>query len=165
MTTASPQMEPVLEQLPELLLTIDGTLVVPTDDDTLANVAFDGMRYRTALEFSRRQPTLALLYELDFERLGTRCGSRLIDFRVFVRLRDRVRAELDKAGAIAVLGVVLALPGALNDGVTLWAQLFPAVEAQLQHDLPQAPPRIDFVIHPPPEKPAPFRGHGQSFNL
>lgn len=165
MTAAPPQMEPMPEQLPELLLTIDGTLVVPTEDDILANVAFDGFRYLSALEFARRHPALALLYELDFERLGTRGGSRLIDFRIFVRARDRVRAEMDKAGSVAVLAVVLALPGALNDGITLWSQLFAAVEAQLQHDLPQAPAHIDFTIHPAPEKPAPFRGHGQSFNL
>jgi len=44
--------------------------------------------------------------------------------------------------------VVLALPGALNDGIELWAQI--------QHDLPQAPAHIDFIVHPAAEKPAPI---------
>lgn len=165
MPTQSPGQATVLDVLPELLCVIDGTLVVPTEDDVLANVAFDGLRYLTALAFSRQQPGLACLYELDFERLETRVGSRLIDFRIFVRLRDSLQTEVGKVGAIAVLGVVLALPGAINESLTLWDRVFPPVEEGLAHDLPQCPPNIQFVVHAPPEKPNPFHSRGRSFDL
>lgn len=154
-----------LAALPDVLQTIDGTLVVPTSDDALAHVALDGFRYLSALEFARRQPALALLYELDIEHLGTRTGSRLIDFRIFVGLRHHLRTEIDKPGAVAPIAEVLALPDAISASLAQWTPLFSAVQAQLQHDLPQCPPTIGFVVHPAPERPDPHRGRGHAFNL
>lgn len=165
MTVPATDTTQVLTALPEVLHTIEGTVAVPTEDDALATVALDGLRYLSAVGFARAQPALALLYELQIVHIETRPGSRLIDFKIYVRLRERVRGEIDRAGAVALIGVVLALPGAISASTTLWSQIFPRVEQQMQNDLPQCPPTITFIVHPAPEKPHPFHGGGRSFNL
>ncbi len=165
MTSPPQKTESVFATLPTVLQTIDGTLTVPTEDDELAIIAYDGFRYLTALGFVRGQPALALLYDLDIVHLGTRPGSRLIEFRIYVRLKERVRTEIDHTGAVELIASALALPAAIEVSAEQWGQLFPQVQQQMQNELPQCPPSIRAILHPAPEKPNPFHGGGHSFSL
>ncbi|MBR0567429.1 hypothetical protein J5J83_15000 [Azoarcus sp. L1K30] len=165
MTHSSAQVEPVLTTLPALLQTIEGTLAVPTADNALATLAFDGFRYLSTMAFAHSQPALALLYDLEIVLVGIRPGSQLLDFKIYVRLRESVRTQLEKAGAETLIGETLSLAGAISGSVALWATTFPEVQARMRLDMPQCPPSISFVVHPAPEKPNPFHGGGHSFSL
>ncbi|MDX9837381.1 MAG: hypothetical protein RBT39_07450 [Azoarcus sp.] len=165
MNSLPPKTESVFATLPSVLQTIDGTLTMPTDDDEFAIIAFGGFRYLIALGFMRCQPALALLYDLDIVHLGTRDGSRLTDFRIYVRLKERVRAGIDHTAAVKMIASALALPAAIAASAEQWSLLFPQVQQQMQNELPQCPPSIRFILHPAPEKPNPFHGGGHSFSL
>lgn len=137
------QVEVAAPDLPDIAVVIEGTLTVATEDDAAALVALRGMSYLVNVEFARQQPALALLYECELVLLGTRRGSRKFDFKILVKLRKRAKAEMKKAGAVAVISAVLGLPGTVLSGLQLYEHLFPPVEVRLNVDLPQTPTTIE----------------------
>jgi hypothetical protein len=122
--------------LTETLRVIEGVLAVDTDDWSTASVAAAGFRYLLTLEFSRQQPALALLYELDFQILKVERGSYRFLFKLWVKLKKRVATELKKADAVAIITAALAIPPAVTESIHIYERLFPPVQAQLQRDLP-----------------------------
>ncbi len=142
MATEMMKDTPVAAELPEILRIVAGELVVETDDPATARIAFAGFRYRLALEFARQQPALALLYEIEIEAGAMERGSIHIPFRIWIRLKRHVAAELKKAGAVAVIAAALALPGAIKDVREIYHDLFTTTQTQLQHDLPACKPVI-----------------------
>jgi hypothetical protein len=103
---------------PEVLKIIEGVVVVDTDDRGLAAVAYNGFVYRLSLEFARQQPGLALLYDIEIELIGIESGSIRHLFRAVFRLKQRVAAEVKKAGTVATLGVILRyLPALLKASI------------------------------------------------
>src|SRR5580704_8647201 len=93
-------LQPTLTELPEILRVIEGTLDLETEEDRTAQAVLSGLKYYLFLEFARQQPALALLYDLDLKVTAMRRGSRHIDFKIFVRLKNRVVAALQQAGAV-----------------------------------------------------------------
>ncbi|HYA28673.1 MAG TPA: hypothetical protein VEI95_07615 [Acidobacteriota bacterium] len=128
---------------PDILCVIEGTLVVPTEDATTGSMAWHGLKYLLPLEFARQHPALALLYELDIQFLQQRTGSRLFDFKALVKLKNRVKAEIRKAGLVATLGVILAIPPTIDATIHTLEHIVKATEVRLQVDLPQSPPTIE----------------------
>jgi len=129
--------------LREILWVIEGAVVVPTDDRAEASVAFWGFRYLLALEFARQFPALALLYDIDVQLLSVEQGSTRFNFKALIKLKNRVKAEIKKAGVIATISVVLALPGAIGDTIDLKEKLFPPTQTELQSNQPHCPPTIE----------------------
>jgi hypothetical protein len=130
------------QELPQILAVIEGTLTVSTDDDNVGITVLRGFRYLLACEFARQQPALSLLYELDLQVLDVRRGSREYDWKILVKLKKRVIAEVKKAGAIAVITAALGIPSAIVSGFELWEHLFPPVQIRLNSDMPQVPTTI-----------------------
>lgn len=143
MTVGVGEETPTGVELAEILQVIEGVLVVETTDLAAAYVAFHGAQYLLALEFARRQPALALLYDLDVQLMGIERGSFRFEFKVLVKAKRRIAAELKKAGVVATLTMALALPGAINEGDKLFHELFPPVQAQLQQDIPYVSPTFE----------------------
>jgi hypothetical protein len=143
------QLKPI-QNLPEILAVIKGTLAVATDDDFVGLTTARGFEYLLAREFARQQPALSLLYDLEFEITGPSFGSRHYHFNIFVKLKKRVKAELRKAGAIAIIGLALSIPGATLTAIQLYDRLIPPVEIQLNSDMPYAPIKIELhAVHLP----------------
>lgn len=140
-----PTATPAGAGFPEVLKVIEGVVIVDTEDRGLAAVAYNGFVYRLALEFARQQPGLTLLYDVEIELLGVEEGSVRHIFKVVFRLKKRVAEELKKAGAVATLGVILAVPPAIHETENLFEQLFPPVHTQVQHDMPSC--RINIEIN------------------
>jgi len=124
---------------PDILAVIEGMLTVATDDDKVGRTALHGFQYLLSREFVRQQPALSMLYELDFVLLGVRSGSRIYDFKILVTLKQRVKSEIKKAGSVAVVSLVLGIPGAILSSFQVYDHLFPPIQNQLNSDMPQAP--------------------------
>jgi|SRR5579859_2061981 hypothetical protein len=166
MTTGVGEETPTGVGLSEILQVIEGVLVVETTDLATAYVAFRGAQYLLALEFARRQPALALLYDLDVELIRIERGSFRFVFKILVKAKKRVAAELKKAGVVATLSMALALPGAINEGDKIFHELFPPVQAQLQKDIPYSSPTFEIrVIRAPDDRDIFDRDTPRSFTL
>jgi hypothetical protein len=129
--------EPEFQDLPQITVVIEGTLTIAADDSSLAGVAFRGMAYLLAREFMRQQPGLALLYDLDVVLLKARRGSWHFDFKIIVRLKQRIRKAYKKATAAEIATVIMAAPATLLASHDIYLRLFPPVEQCLKSDLPQ----------------------------
>src|SRR5437867_1941051 len=105
------QVEP-LQDLPDIFAVVEGTLSVATDDDFVGLTALRGFEYLLSCEFARQQPALSLLYDLELVLTSARSGSRHYHFKLLVKLKKRVKAELHKAGAIAIISLALGIPSA-----------------------------------------------------
>ena len=151
-----------LTELPDVLRVIEGTLNLDTQEDSTALSVLAGLKYYLSLEFARQQPALALLYDLDFQVTGVRPGSRHIDFKIWVRLKKRVRTalvavgkEIKKAGVVACIATALAIPGAINETEKLLQRLPEPTQQRLQLDVPQCSPSLTFnEIRVPDERDA-----------
>ena len=136
------QVEP-LEDLPEILAVVEGTLAVATVDDFVGLTAARGFEYLLSREFARQQPALALLYDLEFALTGPELGSRRYGFKILFKLKKRVKAEVRKAGAVAIITLALGIPSATLSTFQLIDYLFPPVQTQLNSALPDAPVTIE----------------------
>ena len=150
-----------LEELPDILAIMEGSLVIETDDDNTAGTAIQGLRYLLAIEFARQQPALALLYDLDLQVLGIRRGSREVDFKIWARIKRRVRAAVRKAGAVAVLSVVLGIPAVIVSTAAVWHGLFPPVQEQLCRGMPSTQITINVTVRPPDDRDVPPKQGGE----
>lgn len=151
--------------LAPILAVIEAELHVPGDDWGDAVVAAGGVRYLLAREFRRQQPALALLYDLEFVPLGVRRGSVIFDWKILVRMKRRAASALAEPATAVVLASALALPGAINESITLWERLFPPVQQQLEADLPHAPPVLTVIVIRAPDDRDVFSGRGGEFDL
>lgn len=141
-----------LTELPAVLRIIEGTLDLDTQEDSTAYVVAAGLKYYLSLEFARQQPALALLYDLEFHVTSMRPGSRHVTFKIWVRLKERVRIALDaierdfkKSGVIACMGLALQIPGAINETGKLFDNLRAPTEQRLQQEVPQYSPSLTFT--------------------
>ena len=150
-----------LEELPDILAVMEGSLVIETDDDGAVRTAIQGLRYLLAIEFARQQPALALLYDLDLQELGIRRGSREVDFKIWARIKRRVRAAVRKAGAVAVLSVVLGIPAVIVSTAAVWHGLFPPVQEQLCRGMPSTQININVTVRPPDDRDVPPKQGGE----
>ena len=140
-----------LTELPDVLRVIEGTLNLDTQEDSTALSVLAGLKYYLSLEFARQQPALALLYDLDFQVTGVRPGSRHIDFKIWVRLKKRVRTalvavgkEIKNAGVVACIATALPIPGAINETEKLLQRLPEPTQQRLHLDVPQCSPSLTF---------------------
>jgi hypothetical protein len=145
MATEMLEGTPVGAELPDILGVIEGTLVVNTNDRVIAGIAYTGFRYLLALEFARQQPALALLYDFDIKTMPAKRGSIRIPFKIWVKLKRHVAAEVKKAGVAAIIIGVLNLPGAINESEKLFHEFFPPIQSQLHHDLRSCSPVIEIT--------------------
>jgi len=158
MGTALPPTMP--DALPDVLGVIEGTLDIDTHEDSAAFNVLAGLKYYLSLEFARQQPALALLYDLDFEVTKARSGSRHFDFKIWLRLKKRVRTalvavqgEIRKAGAVACIAAALAIPPAINETIKLLESLREPAQQRLQQDVPHYSPSVTFTeIRVPDER-------------
>lgn len=139
-------------ELPDILRVIEGTLDLDTEEDSTAHTVAAGLKYYLVLEFAKQQPALALLYDLDFQVMAVRRGSRHIDFKIWIRLKQRVQdalaaagEEVRKAGVIACLAAALALPGAINETAKWFEHMPEPVQQRLQQDVPYCSPSVTFI--------------------
>jgi hypothetical protein len=132
-------------ELPDLLVVIEGTLFVDTNDDFLAQTAYRGFQYLLTREFMRQQPALSLLYDLDFSIIKIRTGSRYFDFKIIVKLKRRIRNTYKKASAAEIAGLIMGTPAAIVGGYELHDRMFPPVQQCLKEDLPQVEIRIEGI--------------------
>jgi hypothetical protein len=146
-----PTATPSAVGFPEVLKVIEGVVVVDTEDRGLAAVAYNGFVYRLSLEFARQQPGLVLLYDIEVELLGIEEGSIRQLFRAVFRLKQRVAEEVKKAGAVATLGLILAIPPGIIESEHLFEQLFPPVRAQLQTEMPSCQINIEVATIQAPD--------------
>ena len=140
-----------LVELPVMLVVVEGTLTVGTDDDMLAMTLVRGMGYLLAREFMRQQPGLALLYDLEVVLLGTRRGSLNFDFKVVARLKKRIRSAYKNATAAQIAGVIMASPAAALAAHDVYLRLFPPVEQCLRSDMPQIEIHLHQITVRPPD--------------
>lgn len=149
-----------LAQIKPILVVIHGLLTVPTYEKLEAQTIFSGFKYLLAREFRRQQPALALLYDLDFSLVAVRRGSYIFEWKILVKLKDRVFPVISEPGSAVLIAAVLSLPGAINESIELWHNLMPPVQTQLQCDVPHSPPVIVIVEIRPPDDSDTFRKDG-----
>ena len=126
----------------QVLAVIDLELTVHTDDDYVGQTVVQGFQYALKVQFARRCPELALLYDLHVQVSEPRSGSRIYDIKVAPTLKKQYRdlerdierleksvealsAEVNKTKADAkkrlmatILAVVGGLTTVLNLGIT-----------------------------------------------
>jgi hypothetical protein len=129
---------------PEVLKVIEGVVVVDTHDHGLAAVAFSGFVYRLSLEFARQQPDSLCCTTSRSSYLGSKKARYASYFERCFDSSNGVAEEIKKAGAVATLGVVLAIPPGVTESEHLYKQLFPPVHSQVQNEMPSC--RIDIEI-------------------
>lgn len=134
-----------LQEFPDILVVIEGTLNVATDDDAVGRTALSGFQYLLSCEFARQQPALSMLYEIEFVILGVRTGSRNYDFKILVKLKRRIGSEIKKAGAVAIISLVLSIPSAVLSSYQLYDQIFQPIQTQLNMDMPHSPITIQIL--------------------
>lgn len=135
--------------LPPVLRVMTGTLVTHTDDTAVASAICAGFHYLLLREFSRQQPALSLLYDVEVTFGPSEPGSIRTPFEILIKIKDRVAKAIAKMTAAEMIMIALAIPPAFNEGGKIYGEVVRAAATTLQQEMPQYKPEFTVIESAP----------------